>query len=71
MRFKTKPVTIEAIRFDGNLASINQMCGAWPEFVRSAEWKQLPELLTLKIKTLEGDHRADSGDWIKRVKNEV
>lgn len=64
MKFKSKPVEIEAIQFDGNLHSINLMNNAWPEFKDHAEWKQLPELLCLKIKTLEGDHRANAGDWI-------
>lgn len=64
MKYRAKSVVIEAILFDGNLHSINQMVNAWPTFKDCAEWRQLPELLALKIKTLEGDHRANSGDFI-------
>ena len=64
MKFKTKHVIIEAIQFDGNLHSINTMNNEWPEFKEHAEWKQVPELLVLKIKTLEGDHSASANDWI-------
>lgn len=64
MKFKTKPVIKEAVQFKWGLASVNKMCGLWPEFPEYAEWRQLPELLVLKIKTLEGDMRVNEGDWV-------
>lgn len=64
MRYKTKPVVIEAIQFDGNLHSVNLMNNAWPEFKDHARWKQLPELFSLIIHTLEGNHVANPGDYI-------
>ncbi len=64
MRFRKKPVIIEAVQYtDGskkNLAEILRFCptiGILPD--------------CLSIKTLEGTHRADMGDWIIRgVKGE-
>jgi len=63
MKFRKKPVVIEAVRFTGtkeNYAEILKFCpnvGILPD--------------CLLIKTLEGTHRADYGDWIiKGVKGE-
>ena len=65
MKFRKKPVVIEAIQYDGsreNLASIlklgNSSIMLYPDH--------------LVIKTLEGNHRADKGDWIIRgIKGEL
>lgn len=71
MKFRKKPVVIEAIQFDGDVHTINVMCNAWPEFNDQSTWKRLPEFLSLIIHTLEGDHHANSGDWIiKGIKGE-
>ncbi len=56
MRFRKKPVIIEAIQYDGgkeNIAAILKLGNSiliYPDH--------------LIIKTLEGNHRADKGDWI-------
>ena len=65
MKFRKKPVVIEAIQYDGsreNLAAIlklgNSSIMLYPDH--------------LVIKTLEGNHRADKGDWIIRgIKGEL
>ena len=64
MRFRKKPVIIEAIQWTGNnrnLEAIRQfMKPNYP--ARGTETR--PDCLI--IHTLEGDHRADIGDWIIR-----
>jgi hypothetical protein len=68
MRFRKKPVEIEAIRFMG-MFSLDEMGEAWgPEFQRRCD---ISNLGVCSIKTLEGDHIASTGDWIiKGVKGE-
>lgn len=68
MKFRKKPVVIEAIRFLGPF-SVDEMADAWgPEFQRRAN---LNPMGIFSIKTLEGDHLAAHGDWIiKGIKGE-
>jgi len=68
--FTKKPVKIEARQFDGSLFSAGCIslwmseCGSDREPIYAAD-------NSLIIPTLEGDHRAISGDWIiKGVKGE-
>jgi hypothetical protein len=63
-KYRKKPVVIEAIQFDGtNQDAVKRFCPT----IRSADF----EMTALVIPTLEGDHRADVGDWIIRgVKGE-
>jgi hypothetical protein len=61
MKFRKKPVVIEAIRFNGNFDEIEKFVGGDAEF-RDGQ---------LVVATLEGPLRAADGDWIiKGVKNE-
>lgn len=64
MRFKKKPVTIDAIRFNGlNHDEIADFCTPQPVKVGGN--------YTLLIPTLEGEMIAIKGDWIiKGVKGE-
>ena len=56
MKFKKKPVVIEAVRYVGeNYSEIKEFC---PK-VMTNTWH-----LYLSIPTLEGLMRADVGDWI-------
>lgn len=67
MKFRKKPVVLEAIQWTGrNLDEIrNFMKPNYPGHGTEGH----PDCLT--IHTLEGTHRADVGDWIiKGVKNE-
>lgn len=64
MKFRKKPVVIEAVRYNGfNAADI-------------MVWAKVPEITesfngVLEIKTLEGTMTANEGDWIiKGVKGE-
>jgi hypothetical protein len=62
-RFRKKPVVIEAFEYDGTLGSIP---AAWwaATFIGSDG--------ALYIKTLEGDMRAEKGDWlIMGIKGEM
>jgi hypothetical protein len=60
-RFRSRPVEIEAIQFDGNFDEIEQFVGGDAEF-REGE---------LIIATLEGPLRAAPKDWIvKGLKGE-
>jgi hypothetical protein len=60
-RYRKKPVVIEAVQFDGTFPL---------EFLRDAEHVRLvsePHApLCIAIRTLEGEMRADIGDWIIR-----
>jgi hypothetical protein len=66
MKFRKRPVVIEAMQFNG--ASTGQLF----KFCQTARHGIGPNLLPyLTIPTLEGDHRASVGDWIiKGVKGE-
>lgn len=65
MKFRKKPVVIDAIRFDGiNHDAVADFCA--PTQIRVGGG------YTLIIPTLEGDHTANKGDWIiKGIKGEV
>lgn len=60
-KYRKKPVVIEARQFDGSLESAQPIL-EWIGDARPAEYEDGHML----IKTLEGEHRADPGDWIIR-----
>ncbi len=71
MKFRKKPVVIDAIRFDGT--NHNEVA----DFVMNVPYGdtdvsgQLRDDVHMVIHTLEGNMRADVGDWIIRgVKGE-
>lgn len=68
MKFRKKPVVIDAVQWDGNLTTVEAlMIGASTGAVE----QNLGDP-ALYIPTLEGTHRADVGDWIiKGVKGEL
>ncbi len=66
--FRKKPVTIEAFKLDGG--------EPWPDWAHRAwdagEIFTKPDPGAVFIRTLEGEMRANSGDWIiKGVKGEL
>lgn len=68
MRYKTKPVEIEAIQWTGlNLEEIKQFVGESLEYdILDTAWevgKGRPHIY-IKIHTLEGDMNASVGDYI-------
>lgn len=71
-KYRKKPVTIEAIQFDGTPAGANEVFDAF----QIPGGKVVPNLhdltrVTLTIPTLEGDHTANAGDFIiKGIKGE-
>lgn len=69
--FRKKPVVIEAIQFEGeNYAEVY----TWAELLDGNENQPLHWSADdgLHVQTLEGDMRADAGDWIIRgVKGEL
>lgn len=66
MRFKKKPVIINAVKWDGDATTANNFIGE--SF--GSDWNYGPNN-TLIIPTLEGDMTAQIGDWIIRgVKGE-
>ena len=67
MKFRKKPVVIEAIEWTGqNLETIRQFMK--PDY---PAWGVVGHPDCLTIYTLEGNHRANIGDWIiKGVKGE-
>ena len=68
MKFRKKPVVIEAIQYDGTERSSKEI----QSFQADIKWLGAEGHYFLIIPTLEGDMRVESGDWIiKGVKNEV
>ena len=67
-KYRKKPVVIEAIQFTGTDENIKNIQTFAPGIVLcNLKWRGLYFL----IETLEGNHRADIGDWIiKGVKGE-
>lgn len=67
MKFRKKPVVIEAILFDGTVGSWEELCDTYTD---SKFW--LNENNKLSIQTLEGLMEAKVGDYVIRgVKGEV
>lgn len=63
MKYRKKPVVIEAVQFDGTIQSI--------ESLQIPECSQQLGSRALQIQTLEGEMTAQPGDWIIRgVKGE-
>ena len=64
MKFRKKPVVIDAELYDGSKESIARVLRLGNSIMLYADH--------LVIKTLEGNHRADKGDWIiKGIKGEL
>jgi len=65
MKYRKKPVVIEAVRFNGtNHDAIADFCS--PHSIKVGGG------FTLLIPTLEGEYTANTGDWIiKGIKGEV
>jgi len=71
MKFRKKPVVIEAIRWDGNLGTLHRLQSMGMETTLYSTGSYPIDICNLRIKTLEGEHIADIGDWIiKGVKGE-
>lgn len=79
-QFRKKPVVIEAVQFLGAGNEIGEDEPAWYREARTKERDERGAVWFnvdgkgphLTIFTLEGDHRADAGDWIIRgVKGEL
>jgi hypothetical protein len=68
MKFRKKPVVIEAIQFNSN--NLKSMLDAWgEEFGRSVLEQHVDSHIVLA--TLEGSHKASWNDWIiKGIKGE-
>jgi hypothetical protein len=68
VRYRKKPIVIDAVKWDGNLASVE-------ELVNGSTCTAVDQDLgdpALFIQTLEGRMRAEVGDWIIRgVKGEL
>ena len=70
-KYRKKPVVIDAFRLDGNLFT-REYPAWWVEAQDRTATMVVPvsgKTLYAMIKTLEGDMRADYGDWIIRGVN--
>jgi hypothetical protein len=74
MKFRKKPVVIEAVRVSDLIAEFFQRKALWPTWATEAfdaGTLQVGER-SVQIKTLEGEMIGDAGDWIIRgVKGEL
>lgn len=70
MKFRKKPVVIEAVKWTPS--ENGSQLGGWSQpFAIACKWLVSPVTLELFIPTLEGEMRANPGDWIiKGVKGE-
>ena len=67
MKFRKKPIVIEAVKWEGDLQEISRFFGDFNKYHIS----DIVEVESLFIETLEGTHEARKGDWIiKGVKGE-
>jgi hypothetical protein len=64
-RFRKKPVEIEAIQWDGSIASADAI-EAWSSKTACRGFNNIELELAIFIDTPGGSMRADSGDWIIR-----
>jgi len=62
MKFRKKPIVIEAVKWDGNLSTVLPLLSN--SSTREVEQELGSKLL--QIKTLEGVMTANIGDWIIR-----
>ena len=64
MKFRKRPVVIEAMQFDGQvtIGLANWLSGT--RTTPAAEWKHDAKAGTIAIRTLEGVMVANVGDWI-------
>ena len=70
-KYRKKPVVIEAVRWDGKLVTLHQLQKSGMETTIYSIGTYPIEICNLRVKTLEGEHIADIGDWIiKGVKGE-
>ncbi|WP_046335967.1 hypothetical protein [Xenorhabdus bovienii] len=69
-KFRKKPVVIDAFLFKGE-SNLNPEIPEWfVDAVLNSEIKAEPDHII--IRTLEGNHRADIGDWIiQGIKGEL
>lgn len=66
-KYVSKPVVIEAIKWDGGLRTFNEIASMY-----TGEQKLVWDGKGLVIPTLEGDMKADYGDYIIRgIKGEL
>lgn len=70
MKFRKKPIIIEAFRFgEDNIPDWFMDKVSSNEIILSKTWRDIPYC---EIKTLEGIMLANAGDWIiKGIKNEI
>ena len=67
MKFRKKPVVIEAVQWDGDMQKISKFFGDFKNW----HFGSVNEIQNLFIETLEGTHEARLNDWIiKGVKGE-
>ena len=65
-KYRKKPVVIEAIHFTGNYTAIGTWVAKWHKEDDGPGMWQSNDGVALIIGTLEGEMRADNGDWIIR-----
>lgn len=69
-KYRKKPVVIEAFQFDGSEESATDIA-KWSDAVVVARNMASGKAEALYVETMEGEMRADPGDWIIRgVKGE-
>jgi len=70
MKYRKKPVVIEAVQFNGVKNDLQELFELAKDSTRELVVDALENYLT--IQTLEGEMRADVGDWIiKGVQGEL
>lgn len=71
MKFRKKPVVVEATQWDCKVQTLRKLQDMGMETTYYSTGLGIDSISDLRIKTLEGEHIASLGDWIiKGVKGE-
>jgi hypothetical protein len=64
MKFRKKPVVIEAIQWDGTMSRMDDIISAYPSLVTVAKSYKGNDCHHWEIATLEGKHVVSKGDFV-------
>jgi hypothetical protein len=66
MKYRKKPVAINAIQWDGTLSGLRKIESVFPEMkvLSMSSHEERNEARNVRIGTLEGGHEVSSGDFI-------
>lgn len=64
MKYRKKPVVIDAVQWDGTMSSMDDILAAYPSLDTVGKTYKGNECSDWTIRTLEGQHRVSKGDFV-------